>query len=246
MMRGWSAAGPAKPTPTNAAGRSFHPKRRRLRVFACRRAGPGTRGRLILSFLRPGPSPLSSLAAQDGITPRLRYDEFTTAQPAPVSPFRKGLHLTWDNTVILVKTFCNREWSGHASCLTASFRPGPLRQPARRRLSGPPRLRRGDAACTAWIWAAPKRLPAAALCRRRQTLPAGGPLRSSASCAARSRPRTAWRRAQWAASKDKARKAIEKSPLIWCRCTPCAKWWKKLPLHAGQRNVPGIRSLVRL
>ena len=63
---------------------------------------PGGKGRLILSFSSDrARSRFLKLAAQDGVTPRLRYDEADSGLFALVSPFRKGLHLAWDNMAIL-------------------------------------------------------------------------------------------------------------------------------------------------
>ena len=104
MMRGWSAAGSRKKLNTRQAPSA---------EFSTRSSGdpafsladgpaPGTKGRLILSFSSDrARTRFLKLAAQDGITPRLRYDESHNGLFALVSPFRKGLHLTWDNTVIL-------------------------------------------------------------------------------------------------------------------------------------------------
>ncbi|MDR2489554.1 MAG: transcription-repair coupling factor [Desulfovibrio sp.] len=59
-------------------------------------------GRLILTFSsNRSRSRFLNLAAQDGITPHLRYDEANSGLFALVSPFRKGLHLIWNNTLIL-------------------------------------------------------------------------------------------------------------------------------------------------
>jgi transcription-repair coupling factor (superfamily II helicase) len=61
-----------------------------------------SKSRIILTFSsNRARSRFCNLAAQDGISPRLRYDEADNGLFALVSPFRKGLHLVWDNMLIL-------------------------------------------------------------------------------------------------------------------------------------------------
>ena len=63
---------------------------------------PGEKSRLILNFSSErARTRFLKLAAQDGISPRMRYDEADSGLFALVSPVRRGLHLSWDNTVIL-------------------------------------------------------------------------------------------------------------------------------------------------
>ena len=64
------------------------------------RPRPG--GRLILSFSSSrARSRFLKLAAQDGVTPHLRFDEAENGVFALVSPFRRGMCLTWDTMLVL-------------------------------------------------------------------------------------------------------------------------------------------------
>lgn len=92
LMRVWAAAAGGRQR--EAQGREaerpqdiFHP-------------APG--GRLVLSFSSErARGRFLKLAAQDGIAPLLRFDPDGKGLFALVSPFRKGLHLVWDNTLVL-------------------------------------------------------------------------------------------------------------------------------------------------
>lgn len=63
---------------------------------------PHEGGRLVLSFSSErARKRFLKLAAQDGITPNLRFAADGSGLFALVSPFRKGLYLAWDNMLVL-------------------------------------------------------------------------------------------------------------------------------------------------
>ena len=63
---------------------------------------PGPGGKLVLSFANErARARFLKLAEQDGILPMLRFDEQQSGVFALISPFRKGLHLSWDNILVL-------------------------------------------------------------------------------------------------------------------------------------------------
>ena len=63
---------------------------------------PREGGRLIVSFSSSrSRARFLKLAAQDGVTPHLRFDEAVNGVFALISPFRKGAHLAWDGMLVL-------------------------------------------------------------------------------------------------------------------------------------------------
>ena len=63
---------------------------------------PSPGSRMVLSFSSErARGRFLKLAAQDGIIPHLRFDEAEHGLFALVSPFRKGVHLLWENTLVL-------------------------------------------------------------------------------------------------------------------------------------------------
>ncbi len=73
-----------------------------LRGYEGALAYKGGAGRLIMSFATErARARFLKLAAQDGIVPQLRCGLHDTGVFALVSPFRKGLYLHWENTLVL-------------------------------------------------------------------------------------------------------------------------------------------------
>ena len=104
LMRAWSAAAARKGRTDKGAGlgEALSPAESGQTDPMVDGPAPGSKGRLILSFSSDrARSRFLKLAAQDGVSPRLRYDEADSGLFALVSPFRKGLHLAWDNMVVL-------------------------------------------------------------------------------------------------------------------------------------------------
>ncbi len=63
---------------------------------------PGSSGRLLLSFSSErSRARFLKLAAQDGISPKLRLEEGENGLFALVAPYRQGLFLHWENTLVL-------------------------------------------------------------------------------------------------------------------------------------------------
>lgn len=63
---------------------------------------PSPGSRLVLSFSSErARKRFLKLAGQDGISPHLRFDEAESGLFALVSPFRKGMHLLWENMLVL-------------------------------------------------------------------------------------------------------------------------------------------------
>jgi transcription-repair coupling factor (superfamily II helicase) len=96
LLRAWSQAvsDPSRKQPLRKKGTEEEDSR--LSVL------PQGRGRLILSFSSErARTRFLKLAAQDGILPKLRYAPGDTGLFALISPFRRGLFLTWDDTLVL-------------------------------------------------------------------------------------------------------------------------------------------------